>query len=239
MLDTYIKATGGMLGWLFFMVLNLLSPFIKGICLLFTIGGGLGFLLMGWSWMGAVSKHASIYATSANSAMPLSHEFLTFTCLGMALAGISGLWFYDIKMERMLIDRLYPAEEQGGDISRWVRVRNWFCMLALFVALSFAAQYLYPKLPMFAWPGIGFFWWLVGGVVLGVCRLSYRQGVGAFGVLAAKLRGAWGVVARFGPKARLAVVPRKAKAPMTDKEMRAAAKAFVDANKVVQFRKKG
>lgn len=48
--------------------------------------------------------------------------------------------------DRMLINRLYPDEEQDDGVSRLVWLRNWFGVLVLFVGFSFAAYYRYPVL---------------------------------------------------------------------------------------------
>jgi len=243
MLDAYIKSTAGMVSWLFFMVLNLLSPFIKGLCTLFAIGGGLGFLVMGWAWWMAVLKHASMIVTGANSTMPLSYQFFTFLCLGMALAGMSGLIFLEIKMDRMLLAYLYP-EQQDDSVSQLLWLRNFCALLVLFAAFSLVARYCYPKLPGFVWPLIGFVWWLGAGVALGVCRWLYRQGATAMGTIAELLNPAGAVAGEWMMRLRSAFTSKRS---MSQAEIEAAAKAFVERhhpfkdgnNVVVPFRRRG
>jgi hypothetical protein len=239
-MDAYIKATGGIVSWLFYMVLNLVSPIVRGVAGFLTVCGGLSFLLMAFMWLMAALKGGSMIMSGEKGPMPLSYEFLTFICLGMALAGMSVLMVFEIKMDRMFLARLYSDdEEQGSGVSGWARLGHFCGFLALFVSFSFAAAHYYPRLPVFAWPAIGFFWWFVTGVALGVGRWFYRVGAEASHLIEELSRMALGIITGWGNKVRLVVTPKKAKASMTDAEIQAAAKAFIEANKVVSFRRPG
>lgn len=173
MFNMYLRATGGTVSWLFYMLLNLLSPIFRGISILLVIGGGAAFLVMGMYWLSADTPQF-VTNLRGGGTTTTSYEFLTFLGLCIALVGMSGLIFSEIKMDQMFLARLYPDEAQDDGVSRWVWLRNCAGLLALGAAFSFAAHYAYPKLPDFAWPVIGFWWWLVAGVALSVCRSIYR-----------------------------------------------------------------
>lgn len=225
MLDTYIKSAVGIVKWLYFIILNLLGPFVKIICILLVVGGGLTFLFMLWAGIGRTGFDAAVAGLSVRHVM--------FMGLGMALVGMSGAIFYELTIDRMFIERLYPDEETQDDgISRLVWLRNWIGVLALLAGFSLAARYRYPALYVFEWPVIGFAWWLMIGVALGCCRWLYRQGTGGvIDSIATLLRDAKSVVVGSAGRHRGA-----AKA---DKEIGAAAKEYEDARTVVPFRSRG
>lgn len=216
MLDTYIRSTIGIVKWLYFIIMNLLGPFVKVICILLTVGGGLTFLFMLWAGIGRTGFDTAVAGLTVRHVM--------FMGLGMTLAGMSGTIFYELTMDRMFIERLYPDEEDQVDgISRLVWLRNWIGVLALLGVLSFAARYHYPSLYVFEWPVIGFTWWLMIGVALGCCRWLYRRGAG--GVIdsfATLLRDAKGVFVGSAGRQKAGEI--------------GVAAVNADANKVVQFR---
>lgn len=213
--NTYIKASSGIVKWLFFIAMNLMGPLVRGMGVLYVIGGGLGFIIFLWSGF------RGGFDSAVNGFSTLNATFLSF---GLAMLGMAMIIYYEITVDRMFINRLYPDEDQDDDVSRLVRLRNWFGLLVLFVGFSFAAYYRYPSLLAIDWPVIGFIWWLVVGNILGVCRWLYRQGTDAMGV-----------IMELVSKVRSGLVSKSA----LDKEVRMAAKVFADENKVVQLHKKG
>lgn len=217
MFNTYIKAANGIMKWLFFIVLNLVGPFVRGIGAFLLIGGIVTFLFMLWTGLGRTGFDAAVNGLSIRHAM-----FFGFVC---AVLGMAMVIYCEIITDRMYLDRLYPAEKQDDGISRLVWLRNWFGVLVLFVGFSFAAYYRYPSLYGFDWPAIGFAWWLAVGVTLGVCRWLYRQGSSTMSV-----------IAELVSKVRNGLA---SKSVLTNEEVRTATKAFVEINKVVPFRKKG
>lgn len=217
MFNMYIKTTAGIMKWLFFIALNLVGPFVRGIGVFLAVGGGAAFLFMLWMGLGRTGFDAGVKDLSVLHAM--------FIGLGLALVGMAMIIYYQITVDRMLINRLYPDEEQDDGVSRLMWLRNWFGVLVMFVGFSFAAHYRYPSLFAFYWPVIGFVWWLVVGVILGMCRLFHCQGANAMSVIMELVSRVW---------SRLA-----SKSTLRNEEMRAEAKVFVDTNKVVPFRKKG
>lgn len=177
MLDTYIKSTAGTARWLWFNALMFFSPVVKGLLLLFAVGGLVAFLI------GVVVQPDHPRAQTA-----------LFACLGFGLLGTGLLTTFNMMTERMYFDRMYPDDgelvEEGA--SWWRKLINWFFVLALLVGFVVAATYTYDfkkyGIENFA---IGIVWWLGVGIALGVGRWVYRQAGGmpdAMMVLLRKMR---------------------------------------------------
>jgi len=172
MLDAYIKATAGTVSWLLFMVLELCSPIIKGVCWFLSLGF-FGFLFMLYAGV-ANGFDTQLGAAAHGGGMSVMRYMFFF--LATSLIGMSGLIFFEIKMLRMFYARLWPEEDQGN--TGWfIRFRNILFMLALLAAFTYAARHFYPKLNFLEWPAIGFAWWLAAGVALGIVSCFFRSGI--------------------------------------------------------------
>jgi len=209
MLDTYIKSTAGVARWLLFTALMFFGPVFKAICLFFAVGGLFAFMFM----LVMQSNHPF-----AQTAM--------YIMLGGGLIGTALLVYYNMNIQRMFDDRMYPEESDEDEIvvAWWKKTLNWLFVLTVFAGFCVAATWFYSFKPYrIEGLAVGFVWWLAAGVVLGVCRWFYRHARGVPGAVVELLRDARWVVSGW----------MKKKAPARK------VKAAEPLDNVVQLRRRG
>lgn len=162
MLDAYIKATGGMIKWLVFILFNFVGPLIKGICIVLVVLSLFGTLI---------------------GLLVINHPFQMrgwWGGLGLGVAGMAGLVSYEIMITRMTMERIMGNGDEE-ETSGWLRLQNWLAGLALLTVFSFASFYYFHLINVIEGLVFGYGWFLAVGVVLGVCRWLFRQGKNALG----------------------------------------------------------
>ncbi|HUW50029.1 MAG TPA: hypothetical protein VMV75_03350 [Sulfuricella sp.] len=158
MLDAYIKATGGMIKWLVFILFNFVGPLIKGICLVLVV--------------------LSLFATLLGL-LVLNHPFQMrewWGGLGLGVVGMAGLISYEIMMVRMTMERIMGNDEEE-EASGWLRLQNWLAGLALLSVFSAASFYYFHLINIIEGLAFGYGWFLAVGVVVSVGRWLIRQGM--------------------------------------------------------------
>lgn len=166
MLDTYIKATAGILQWLLFMLMKLASPIILGVSKLFVVAGSIASIFLpvllvqpgGWN------------LTIGNG--PDLVRDAWFLCLAITAVSFIVSVFYESALTSMEA-RLHEKSEPD-DVSPWIKLRNGLAVFALYAAMS-AASYFYYRFPFGPEALVVSLLWFVGlGVVLGIGRWIYR-----------------------------------------------------------------
>lgn len=160
MLDAYIKATGGMIKWLVFILFNFVGPLIKGICLVLVVLSLFGTLI---------------------GLLVINHPFQMrewWAGLGLGVAGMAGLISYEIMITRMTMERIMGNGDEE-ETSGWLRLQNWLAGLALLSVFSAASFYYFHLLNVIEGLAFGYGWFLAVGTVLGVCRWLFRLGKNA------------------------------------------------------------
>jgi hypothetical protein len=157
MLNAYIKATGGMIKWLVFILFNFVGPLIKIICIFLAVIGLFGSLV---------------------GLLVINHPFQMrgwWGGLGLGVVGTAGLISYEIMITRMTMERIMGNGEKN-ESNGWLRLQNWLAGLALLSVFSAASFYYFHLINVIEGLAFGYGWFLSVGVVLGVCRWLFRQG---------------------------------------------------------------
>lgn len=221
MLNMYLNATGGMVRWLLFIILEFVGPVIRIVGLFMSIGGLFVFIYC--------------LVTHVSDSYPWGQK-VTYIGLGMGLVGSAILTMYQIAESRLFMELLYGNEEDDEESSVWLKLRNGLALLALYAGVSVASYHYYHLVNGVEAMAVGFCWFQGVGMVLGACRWLYNL---SDDTIFAIKEATWAKMR----KARRVVVPKQAevqaKAQITEEEIKAAAKAFVDDNKVVPIRRLG
>lgn len=204
MLDTYIKVTTKIVSWLLYLLMNMLGPVFKIVCLFMAIGGAIAALLL----LGFYDFDKTIAINKDHMAITYGRMFWTY--LVVAFAGMAGIVVYELKMDSMYLDLLFPMNEEAEETSRGAQFLNWTGTIGLLIAFCLAVHfYYYNKMFVFEWPVVGFALWVAVGFSLGACRWIYRQSRNGFEVVSEVFQESHAASANWFKRVRLVARPSK------------------------------
>lgn len=166
MLDAYIKVMGGLAKWLLFIILEFIGPAVRIIGGFMSVGGLLAFIICLFLWGVSETPQPDI-------------KTVAFVMLGTGILGAALLVFYEILVGRMFLERIDDENDEGEGIFWW----NWLGVVMLLAGASVASYYFHHLRNGIEALAVGFGWFLVTGIFIGVARWFYRMGGNAVSVV--------------------------------------------------------